>query len=125
MKKLLILLTFTLLLNIVSYSQYSCKELVKLLLITEISDSTELLKVININLHQEFIKAGKDAIPYLIDVIDLKKYGLFGCIDGYSSNYNQYVNFIGIRAINEIDIIFGDTTRCRKLYKPVVRLEII
>ena len=60
-----------------------------------------------------------------VDKLDLKKYGLFGCIDGYSSNYNQYVNFIGIRAINEIDIIFGDTTRCRKLYKPVVRLEII
>lgn len=115
MKKYLILLLFSGLLYKACYSQYDCKELIRLLMITEISDTADLALLTKIDLDLEFAKKGQEAIPYLIQVIDRKKIGLVGCNDDKSSKLQT--TYVGTYAAYQIEKILGDTTTCNTIYK--------
>ena len=115
MKKHLILLLFSGLLNNACYSQYDCKELIRLLMISEISDTADLALLSKIDLDLEFAKKGKEAIPYLIQVIDRKKNGLVGCNDDKSSKLQTA--YIGMYAAYQIEKILGDTSICSTIYR--------
>ena len=95
-------------LSIICNAQFNSKDLVYLLMENEI--------VTSVDFDQEFMKLGKDAIPFLIEVIDKKEIGAVGFVDERSSIVNSWgMNYIGIRSAYQIEQILADTIIYGKL----------
>lgn len=68
----------------------------------------------SLELYRDFIKSGKNGIPFLINAIDNNKKGYLGFRDVTDQNlYFFYYNYVGLRAAYMIEFILSGSDKTR------------
>jgi len=79
----------------------------------------------SIDLYSNFKKTGKEAIPYLINVVDRNVQGFVGFQDYNSSTlYPIHLNYVGIRAAYIIEYILANTNN-KKIFNYGIIVKLI